>query len=373
MLIHHGGNLTKICSTYGIEPEDIIDFSANINPFGFPVELYEELASNMKSLLHYPDPDCTKLKNMLAEKYLCSSENILIGNGSTELFYLICRTVSADRGLVFLPTFTEYARALRCAGSEVEEIICDERDMFRVDPLIGKYCELQSEQDVPPNEINMSSNIVFLCNPNNPTGNLIKKDDILRLTSILTNTLVVIDEAFMEFVIRPERYSLIAHAANMKNLVVVRSLTKFFGFPGIRLGFMVGHSDIIKRLLTQKEPWTVNSFALTAGEHSIKNDEFIINSRDYINKEKIFLYEELAEIDGIWPFEPSVNFILIKITNENFKASTVYDELIKYGIVVRNCLNFASLSEKFLRVAVRTRDENIKLIYALREVFQKPA
>lgn len=373
MLNHHGGNLTRICSTYGVNPEDIIDFSANINPFGFPTELYDAVNSNLENIIHYPDPDCTELRELLANVNSCSKDNILIGNGSTELFYLICRTICPERGLVFQPTFTEFARALRCSGADVREITCDERDMFRVDTLMGKHCELQAQQMECESDSSLFSNIVFICNPNNPTGHLINKDDILHLTDILTDTLVVVDEAFMDFVVRPERNSVMPYASERDNLIVVKSLTKFYGVPGIRLGFLVAQSEAVKTLLMQKEPWSVNSIALEVGKLVVNDEKFIINTRDYINKEKIFMYTELTGINGLWAFEPAANFLLIKITDDKFTASIVYDKLIKLGLVIRNCMNFPGLTDKFFRVAVKAHNENIKLIQALRNIFEKNA
>ncbi|MGR3317907.1 MAG: threonine-phosphate decarboxylase CobD [Candidatus Anammoxibacter sp.] len=373
MIDQHGGNITSICSTYGLKPEDILDFSANINPLGFPRGIEEAVTANIKSILHYPDPHCSELRKLLSSKHSCNETNIIVGNGSTELFYLIPRAISAKSGFLFQPTFTEFAKALKCAGIKVEEVTCNESDSFRIDTGKIKLDGLESSQsNLNKPRLNNSSdsfsNIIFLCSPNNPTGHVIKIDDILDLTKRLPDTLVVVDEAFMEFTTEPERFSVISYASGIENLIVVRSLTKLYGIPGIRLGFLVAHHKTVDKLLTHKEPWSVNSIAQFVGKVAINDDEFVIKSREYTNNERVFLYNELRKLNGIHVFEPSVNFILIKITEDVLTAAILYERLIKFGIVIRNCSNFVNLSDKYFRVAVRKHDENIRLLEALGEV-----
>ncbi len=366
MLNQHGGNLTHICSTYGLNPNDVIDFSANINPLGYPAGLDEAVLSNLNTILHYPDPDSSGLRKLLAADCAVNENNIVIGNGSTELFYLIPRVIKAANGYVFQPTFTEFPRALACSGTNVVNVICDQSDKFRINPARALEYGLDKEHSFSGNG-RMFSNIVFLCNPNNPTGRLVEKDEILSLAEKLPGTLVVVDEAFMDFVPDSERYSVMAAASKMKNLIVVQSLTKFYGIPGIRLGYLVAHEDTTKALNKNKEPWSVNTLAQFAGTVLTKDKEFAAESRKFTNSEKDFLFKEMSEINDIEVFEPSVNFILARIKDGDLTASTLYDRLLKHGIVIRNCSNFTGLSEQYFRVAVRTRKENVKLIEALRK------
>ncbi|MGR3221036.1 MAG: pyridoxal phosphate-dependent aminotransferase, partial [Candidatus Anammoxibacter sp.] len=307
MIDPHGGNITSICSTYGLKPEDILDFSANINPLGFPQGIEKAVTANINSILHYPDPNCSELRKLLAEKHSCDDSNIIIGNGSTELFYLIPRATSAKRGFLFQPTFTEFAKALKCAGIKVEDIACNESDSFRVDTgMINIDLPNYGREHNRPNLNNSSdsfSDIIFLCTPNNPTGHVIKRDDILNLTKRLPDTLVVVDEAFMEFTLEPERFSVISCAPEIENLIVVRSLTKLYGIPGIRLGFLVAHRKTADKLLTHKEPWSVNSIAQFIGKVAINDNAFVIKSREYTTNERLFLYNELRKLNGIHVFK----------------------------------------------------------------------
>ena len=172
----------------------------------------------------------------------------------------------------------------------------------------------------------------------------------------------------MDFVDDDGKYSVIKEAPLIDNLIVVRSLTKFYGFPGLRLGYLVANESNVNKLMQFKEPWTVNTFAQIAGDVAINDAEFAVNTRQYVSCEKAFLYEGLTDIKGIRPLQPSVNFVLVKIHNAEITSSGIQDLLINDNIIIRDCSNFIGLSDKYFRVAVRTRKENQKLLSALRMV-----
>jgi threonine-phosphate decarboxylase len=258
-------------------------------------------------------------------------------------------------GVLLQPTFSEFKDALASANVEVVEIVNDNGNF----PLINT--DLSSLK-------NIEDGMVFLCNPNNPTGQLILKKDILELVKRSSNMLIVVDEAFMEFVDDDGKYSVIKEAPLIDNLIVVRSLTKFYGFPGLRLGYLVANESSVNKLMQFKEPWTVNTFAQIAGHVAINDAEFAVNTRQYVSREKAFLYDGLTDIKGIRPLQPSVNFILVKIHNAEITSSGIQDLLIKDNIIIRDCSNFIGLSDKYFRVAVRTRKENQKLLSALKLV-----
>jgi len=304
---------------------------------------------------NYPDSECTSLRKAIADKVHCSESNIIIGNGSNELFYLIPRSLKPKQGVLLQPTFSEFKDALSNANVEVVEIVNDSGNF----PLINT--NLSSLK-------NIEDGMVFLCNPNNPTGQLTLKEEILDIVNDNSNRLIVVDEAFMDFVDEDEKYSVIKEALLMDNLIVVRSLTKFYGFPGLRLGYLVAKESTVNKLMQFKEPWTVNTFAQIAGQVAINDEAFAANTREYVSREKTFLYEGLSMINGIRPFQPSVNFILVRIDNVEITSSQIQDFLIKDKIIIRDCSNFVGLSEKYFRVAVKTREENQKLLRALKLV-----
>ena len=355
MLNGHGGNINQICSRYGLDPDEIIDFSASINPLGCPEGVRKAISERFADIKNYPDSECTSLRKAIADKVYCNESNIIIGNGSNELFYLIPRALKPKQGILLQPTFSEFKDALCNANVEVVEIVNDSGRF----PIINKDIRRLK---------NIKEGMVFLCNPNNPTGQLTLKEEILELVKDNTNRLIVVDEAFMDFVDEDEKYSAIKEAPLMDNLIVVRSLTKFYGFPGLRLGYLVANESTVNKLMQFKEPWTVNTFAQIAGQVAINDVEFASNTREYMSGEKAFLYEGLSKINGIRPFQPSVNFILVRIDNVEITSSEIQDLLIKDNIFIRDCSNFIGLSEKYFRVAVKTRDENQKLLRALKLV-----
>jgi threonine-phosphate decarboxylase len=354
MLNGHGGNINKICNTYGLNPDEVIDFSASVNPLGYPDSVRKILLERFDDILKYPDSECTNLRKTIAEKYLCNTSNVIIGNGSNELFHLIPRALKPKQGAVLQPTFSEFKEALYNANVNIIEIINDSTSL--------KFNLSDSKLK------GFKEGVVFLCNPNNPTGQLIPKDEILRLVEANIKRLIVVDEAFMDFVEEGEEFTVIKEARSTENLIVVRSLTKFYGFPGLRLGYLIACESIINNLLRFKEPWTVNSLAQVAGQAAINDKAFKLNTRTFMSVEKRFLYEGLSKIKELHPSYPSANFILVRIGNDELTSLSLHDLLIKDRIIIRDCSNFTGLSNKYFRVAVRTRDENKRLLSALKGI-----
>jgi threonine-phosphate decarboxylase len=352
MLSGHGGNIKQICDKYGLSPDKIIDFSASINPLGCPEVVRKAVSEQFNDIQHYPDSQCTDLRKTIAEKIPCNESNIIVGNGSNELFYLIPRALKPVKGVLLQPTFGEFKDAFCNSDVEVVEIINDDKNFSVINTNISR---LSSVED----------GMIFLCNPNNPTGQLTRREDIIELVNSNPNRMIVIDEAFMDFVDEEEKYSVIKDAPLMDNLIVVRSLTKFYAFPGLRLGYLVTNESIVNKLMRYKEPWTVNTIAQVAGMAAINDEAFAANTRQYVSGEKAFLYDGLRAINGIQPFKPTVNFILVRIEDNGITSSEIQNRLMKSNILIRNCSNFVGLDENYFRVAVKTREDNQKLLNAL--------
>ena len=355
MLSGHGGNIKQICDKYGINPDEIIDFSASINPLGCPDVVRKAVSEQFNEILHYPDSQCTDLRKTIAEKIPCNESSVIIGNGSNELFYLIPRALKPKKGVLLQPTFGEFKDAFCNSNIDVFEIINDDKDFPVINTNISR---LKSVEEC----------MVFLCNPNNPTGQLTRREDIIELVNDNPKRLIVIDEAFMDFVEDDENYSVIKDAPFMDNLIVVRSLTKFYGFPGLRLGYLVANETIVNKLMRYKEPWTVNTIAQVAGMAAINDEEFATNTRQYVSGEKAFLYDGLTMIKGIQPFKPTVNFILVRVGDSGIISSEIQNLLLKNNILIRDCSNFVGLDENYFCVAVKTREDNRKLLNALKLV-----
>jgi len=352
----HGGYTRHLDSN---KNNGILDFSANINPLGYPAGVRKKIIENFDEILHYPDIDCSGLRKYISKKIGLSENEILIGNGSTELFYLIPRALHPKKGIIFQPAFSEFAEAFRCSHTETIHHVLDKEEGF---------CFHYKERIFRENNVEMA----FICNPNNPTGQVAEKDTLITMAKRHPDVIFVIDEAFIDFVDEPDKYGIAQEAASLQNIIIVRSLTKFYGFPGLRVGYLIAHADIIKKLTAYKEPWTVNIFAQFAVIEAMKDKTFVAESRKYVIQEQKYLYNELAGIKELLPFKPSANFIFVRINSDSLLTSTsLHQQLQNYGIIIRDCSNFTGLSNKYFRVAVRTHDENIQLVHALQKAFDK--
>lgn len=353
----HGGNIAQVCAAYGLKPDEIIDFSANINPLGYSPNLPNKIREEFHTVRHYPDIDASLLRSTIASDILHNEEEVLIGNGSTEFIYLIPRALRPRTGVVFEPAYSDYARALRHSGAGVKEILCEADEKFK--------CDL-NHPSLKNAEIDGDNLLLYLCNPNNPTGCLAKREDILSLAERFPAMYIVIDEAFMDFVDEAKNFSVLPDAGRTRNIILLRSLTKFCGFPGLRLGYVVAHPEVIERIGIFKEPWTVNTLAQVAGLVALEDKQHINKSKEFVSAEKDFLYQKLSAIDGLKPpLKPSVNFILVKIADDGPTARELQESLIRMGILIRDCANFKGLGSKYFRVAVRNREENLQLLSCL--------
>ncbi|HHT9111236.1 MAG TPA: threonine-phosphate decarboxylase CobD [Candidatus Brocadiaceae bacterium] len=335
----------------------ILDFSASINPLGYPENVRKVVTECFDDIVHYPDIDCANLRGCIAQKIEHSIDEIIAGNGSTELFYLIPRALKPARGIVFQPTFSEFAEALKCSHAEIVNTILREDNDFRLEYSQGHFHKKNIE-------------MTFVCNPNNPTGQLIEKDVLLSMITQHPQITFVVDEAFIDFVEEPEKYSVMHEAGTLHNLVVVRSLTKFYGFPGLRIGYLVAHAKRVKKMMEYKEPWSVNTLAQFAAMAALEDGEFITRSREFMFQERLYLFNELSGIHGLHPHKPTANYIFLKITMHGITSPQLRTRLLDHGIAIRDCSNFTGLNDTYFRVAVKTREENIKLVAALKKVIE---
>jgi len=349
----HGGNIREIMERYGLSSSEVIDFSANTNPLGVPSYVKEAIAKNLDQTSCYPDPECKELKKEISRHLGINYENIIVGNGSVELIYLIVHVFSPKTALLLIPTFSEYERALLNENSQLNFLKLKEEEDFK--PDIRKI-----EQAMDGIEI------CFLANPNNPTGVLIQRDELLSLIGKASrkHIFIILDEAFIEF---KQRESLVEEAIPCENLFILRSFTKFFGLAGLRVGYGIGSKKVINKLNQIKEPWTVNAFAQLAAKEVLRDAEYINRTLKLIDEESKFLFEHLLKIRGLKPYPSQANFILIKI-ERGISSTRLCEQLAQKGIIIRDCANFRGLNDKFIRVAVRTHYENLKLLEAIKEV-----
>ena len=336
MIQQHGGNIQQF--------ENILDFSANINPLGMPEKVRSAIIEGIDDIEKYPDPYCTELRKKLAEHEKIPAENIVCGNGADDLIFRIVNTVKPRRALICTPTFSEYSRALGEIECDIDKHTLTEENSFT---LTEAFLE----------KLDNSHDICFICTPNNPTGRLVDSEMLKAIAEKCeqNGTFLVCDECFMGFA---EGVSL-SRFMNPK-CIILRAFTKFYAMAGIRLGYAIcGDSGIAGKIQESGQFWSVSSIAQAAGIAALDDAEFISRTVEYVKAERNFLICELSGM-GIKVFDSSANFILFKEKNG------LCEKLLNEGILIRDCRNFSGLSEKFYRIAVRTHGENIRLIATLR-------
>lgn len=358
----HGGDVWKVINERHLKAGEIIDFSANVNPLGPSKKVVDIIRENIWRIVYYPDSESMELKEAIS-RYIggIKAGNVIVGNGSTELIYLFCE-VFMERGdvaLIPIPTFGEYERAVKKMGGIPVYVDLSPNFRVNVDRLVEEMTERVK--------------IVFLCNPNNPTGILTPLEDLLEIIEKAEErrVLVVIDEAFIEFVDDEKRYSLANEVEKYKNLFVLRSLTKAFGLAGLRIGYGVACEDLINLLSKAKLPWNVNILAQVAAINALEDREHLENTRRLINEERKFLLSALEGIDGIKVFPTDANFILMDVRGLKLTAAQLKERLLSQGILIRDCSSFRGLDEYYVRVSVRKREDNEKLLASLRRIMSE--
>jgi threonine-phosphate decarboxylase len=343
----HGGKIPVKNSDH-----NIIDFSSNITPLGIPNSAKLIIKKNLDKIQFYPDPKSENVISSL-EKYTDLSKlNIIVGNGAIEILYNFCFAFlsKTTKVLIHVPTFQEYEAAVKLNNCKIS--------FFKSLNLSTNIDSFISQ--IPKN------GCVFLCNPNNPTGELLSKKELLSIIIVAKKlkTIVFIDECFIELVPKSNE-SVISYVKKYDNLFILRSLTKSFGLPGLRIGYACGSKEIIKILQKIKIPWSVNSLAQDAANAVIKNISHIKKSNIIIQKESKYLEDNISILNEFECISSSTNFILIKTKYDSTKLQT---KLLKNKILIRDCKNFRGLDNHYIRIAVKSHKDNIKLVKALEKI-----
>jgi threonine-phosphate decarboxylase len=332
--------------------EKIIDFSSNVNPLGCHPGVKKYLKKQLQKIHIYPDSESTRLRSNLKWFTGISTSQILIGNGATEIIYNFCSAFVNKKSKVLIPcpTFSEYEKAVKFSSGKI---------------IPFKSLNLNEDFQKFIAKIPIKG-IVFICNPNNPTGEILSKKNMEQIVKIAEkkSTLVFVDETFIELV-PDSNPSLVKTIKKYENLFILRSFTKSFGLAGLRIGYGLGSKKIIETLQRIKIPWNVNYIAQSAASAALCYSNFLDKSRQNIKKESSFLMNSLSNLEWMSCFISSTNFILIK-TKINSKI--LQKKLLKKNILIRDCSTFCGLDENYVRIAVKNRKENQILIKALGEI-----
>ncbi|QSJ21028.1 threonine-phosphate decarboxylase [Nostoc sp. UHCC 0702] len=352
----HGGNLAWAAALAGCPPEAILDFSASISPLGPPNSTIAAIVSQMGNLRHYPDPDYSELRLALSHFHQLPPEWILPGNGSAELLTLAGRDLAELAATMLItPAFGDYYRTLAAYNAKVLEFPLN-LENTRHSSLVNS--PLSIKNDKGQRTFNKG---LLLNNPHNPTGKLFSRETILPYLEQFA--LVVVDEAFMDFLHPDEEQSLIPVVQEYANLVVLRSLTKFYSLPGLRLGYAIAHPDRLRRWQLWRDPWPVNTLAAAAATAALQDREFQEQTWKWLPPARNQLFEGLAAIPGLQPFESAANFLLVESQQSSLQLQQQL--LQNHQILIRDCLSFKELGDRFFRVAVLSESDNQRLVEVL--------
>ncbi|EIJ79900.1 threonine-phosphate decarboxylase [Bacillus methanolicus PB1] len=346
----HGSNPQYLYQSMGVPlPDHYIDFSANINPLGPPPSLKEKWGQAFELINDYPDPKAYQFSIKAAEKEGLPVNWILPGNGGSELIALIARLLAGKRVLIVQPAFSEYEEACKANGCQIGYHILEE----------GKW-ELMSESII--SELD-HYDALFLCNPNNPTGTSFSRHAISRVLkeSAAKNCFVIIDEAFYDF--SEEVHSFASSIQTYPNLMVLRSMTKMYSIPGIRLGYAIAHPHVLKEMAVFQPHWSVNALALMAGEECLKANEHVRKTRRYIGMQRSRLVKFFQE-NGYEVSNFNVNFYLVR-DSDYIDQLPLICFLLEHGIVPRHTYHFPGLEGRWIRLAIKREDENDRLMEVL--------
>lgn len=326
----------------------MLDFSANINPLGMSEGVKEAVHRAIECCNAYPDPFCRTLCRKIAEKESVPAEYIVCGNGASDMIYRAVFAARPRRALITAPTFSEYERALEAEGCETEYHELSEENGFEL------------TEDILPKIDGMD--MVFLCNPNNPTGKLISpellSDIIVKCNA--AGARLILDHSFIDFSERAAEYPSSELCEN--GAVIIKAFTKMYSVPGLRLGYMICSDEIFReKVKLSGQSWSVSIPAQAAGIAALEEEDFIERSVIYISREKRYIYEYMGKFPVLEIFPSEANFLLIR-------SEKPIDEILrKHGIAIRSCRNFRGLGENYFRMAVKSHEDNLKLIFTLRK------
>ncbi|MGA3111111.1 MAG: threonine-phosphate decarboxylase CobD [Candidatus Bathyarchaeia archaeon] len=357
----HGGEVLDAAGKSGLRREEILDFSSSVNPLGPSKKALEAAKKAFTEIPAYPDSNSNELRQAIAGHFGgISKNNVVVGNGSTELMYLFAEAFmrKGEVALIPAPTFGEYESAVRKTGETPKFVKLDRN--FNVDAEAFN-CEMGGAK------------IVFLCNPNNPTGMLIPNQTLTAIVerAMEKDALVFLDEDFLEFVENEKTLTLIGKIKRYPNLFILRSFTKIFGLTGLRVGYGIASEEIINVLSCAKIPWNVNCLAQAAAVAALKDEEHLKVTRELIKKEKGQLLTELEKFGSFKVYPADANFFFIDIRRAGLTATDLAGKLIAQGILIRDCTSFRRLDQYYIRVAVKTHSENERLIEALKRIVKK--
>jgi threonine-phosphate decarboxylase len=357
----HGSDLETIEKIYGIKKESIISFSANVNPLGISPRLKSTLAERIDAIMSYPDREYSALRKRIAEYVRIDMDNIIVGNGSTELISLFIQIKHPKKALIIGPTYSEYEREVSLGGGQTRYHKLEEENGFTLD--IARLDE----------DLTEDTDLLVICNPNNPTSTAITRNDMRRILDICKQKgiFVMVDETYVEFADDVLKVTSVPLTIYYNNIIILRGISKFFAAPGLRLGYAIcGNADLLKEINQRKNPWTINSLAAIAGEIMFADEDYIKDTRALIANERSRVCKMLDKLKNVKYFTPTANFVLVKILREDISSMDIFEAAIKKGMMIRDCSTFPFLDNKFIRFCFMTPELNDALLEVISEILK---
>ncbi|MCI8342109.1 MAG: aminotransferase class I/II-fold pyridoxal phosphate-dependent enzyme [Firmicutes bacterium] len=361
MTHQHGGDLDAIERKYGIPKKEILDFSGNINPLGFPPKVKKELAENIDIVSTYPDKSYKALKESIAAYTGANPKNIFVGNGSTELISVFIKSSNAKNAVILGPAYSEYENGLKKCGSSFSYFPLKEQNNFVID-MPSLLAALTKEVD-----------LFIACNPNNPTGTAMTSGEMETVLSHCKERgiSVMIDETYIEFSDNIENICSIPLTDVYDNIFVIRGVSKFFAAPGLRLGYGITSSPAFHKLISEnQDPWSVNSLASFAGERLFGDNEFIEKTKKLISEERSKALREFKTWKNLKAYSSSSNFILLKLLTEKITSDAIFENLIQKKYLIRDAETFTFLDNTYLRFCILMPNQNASLIAELKKLIE---
>ena len=339
----HGGNVYQY--------QNCVDFSANCNPLGTPESVKNAIVESLSHINDYPQVGCAPLKEAIAQYEGVKTSEVICGNGAAELIFSLCRALKPKKALLPAPTFAEYEQALTSVGCSCSHFFLKEEQNFSMDDSFLK-------------EISKEFNIIFLCNPNNPTGILTERDFLMEILKKCKehSVFLVVDECFLDFVKEPESYTLKEVLKEYPNLFLLKAFTKRYAMAGVRLGYgLTANQELLEKMEGVTQPWNVSSLAQAAGLAALKETEYVEKGRETVFREQEFLKREMEAINfHVFPSE--ANYIFFK------GERNLFEKCVEKGILIRDCSNYPGLEAGYFRIAVKSHEDNKRLLRVLKEI-----
>lgn len=349
MDVRHGGDWAGFQARYGRPP---LDFSASLSPLGLPEGVRRAAQAALEEANRYPDPLCRALRARLGEYHRLSPDCILCGNGAADLIFRLALAKKPKRALLLAPTFGEYEHALETVGCKVEHFFLEDKQNFQV-------TEALLERIVP------GLDLLILCEPNNPTGQVTSRALLLDILErcAQTGTLLAVDECFLDFLPHPEEHSLMDEVPTHKNLLIFRAFTKCYAMAGLRLGYcLCADGALLEHMARMGQAWGVSCVAQGAGLAALEEEAYLERLRALVERERLLLQNGLEAL-GCRVIPGTANFLLFQSPVPNLR-----ERLGEQGISIRSCQDFLGLGQGWYRVCVRTGEDNQRLLSAIREV-----